>query len=53
MPFFAMDTSRDVVFVDQRGTGVSDLSCKGFPGLSDKPALRAAVQSCRERAPIG
>src|SRR5262249_28524297 len=34
---------------DQRGTGASDLSCPSFPGLGDKGALRAAVQSCLKR----
>lgn len=43
---FASDMSRDVVFIDQRGTGASNLTCPGFPSLSAKPALRAAVESC-------
>jgi pimeloyl-ACP methyl ester carboxylesterase len=38
---------RDVVYIDQRGTGGSNpLSCPPFPGLADKSALGASVQSC-------
>jgi pimeloyl-ACP methyl ester carboxylesterase len=46
MPLFSSDTSRDVVFIEQRGTRASNLSCPGFPGLNDKAALSAAVRSC-------
>jgi pimeloyl-ACP methyl ester carboxylesterase len=46
MPFFTLNTSRDVVFIDQRGTGASALTCPAFPGFGDKAALGAAVQSC-------
>lgn len=38
--------NRDVVFIDQRGTGSSNLTCPAFPGLGDKAALRASVESC-------
>jgi len=46
MPLFASDQSRDVVFIDQRGTGASNVTCPGFPDLSAKAALRASVRSC-------
>jgi len=42
-----LNLHRDLVFIDQRGTGQSNpLSCPAFPRLADKAALRAAVQSC-------
>jgi pimeloyl-ACP methyl ester carboxylesterase len=42
-----LNTHRDLVFIDQRGTGGSNpLNCPNFPGLADKPALRASVKSC-------
>ena len=38
---------RDLVFIEQRGTGSSNpLTCPAFPGLADKTALRARVESC-------
>ncbi len=46
MPLFALDQNRNVVFIDQRGTGASNVTCPGFPSLSPKAALRASVQSC-------
>jgi pimeloyl-ACP methyl ester carboxylesterase len=46
MSMFNWDTSRDVVFIDQRGTGPSGPTCPGFPSISDKAALREAVESC-------
>ncbi len=43
----SLNVHRDVVFIDQRGTGASNpLSCPAFPGLADKSALRASVRSC-------
>ena len=42
-----LNNHRDLVFIDQRGTGGSNpLTCPAFPGLSDKAALRASVKSC-------
>jgi pimeloyl-ACP methyl ester carboxylesterase len=46
MPLFALDQSRDVVFIDQRGTGASNVTCPAFPSLRAKAALRASVKSC-------
>ena len=47
-----LNLHRDLVFIDQRGTGQSNpLSCPAFPGLADKAALRASVQSCLARLP--
>jgi len=47
LPLFFFNTDRDLVFVDQRGTGDANaLTCPAFPGLSDKTALRAIVQQC-------
>jgi pimeloyl-ACP methyl ester carboxylesterase len=40
------NTSRDLVFIEQRGTGSSAMTCPGFPDSSDSAALRAAVESC-------
>ncbi|HZC71249.1 MAG TPA: alpha/beta hydrolase [Jatrophihabitans sp.] len=45
-PLFGAVTDRDVVFIDQRGTGASKLTCPAFPGLADKAALRTSVESC-------
>ena len=42
-----LNLHRDLVFIDQRGTGQSNpLTCPAFPGPADKAALRAAVRSC-------
>ena len=47
MPLFFFNLHRDLVFVDQRGTGGANaLTCPAFPGLSDKAALQASVQQC-------
>ncbi len=46
LPLFALNTSRDLVFIDQRGTGASNMTCPSFPSLSDEAALRASVESC-------
>ncbi|HTW06171.1 MAG TPA: alpha/beta fold hydrolase, partial [Acidimicrobiales bacterium] len=51
LPLFFFNTHRDLVFVDQRGTGgANELTCPAFysvlPELGDKPALRASVQQC-------
>jgi pimeloyl-ACP methyl ester carboxylesterase len=40
------NTSRDLVFIEQRGTGASALTCPAFPDASDSAALRSAVESC-------
>ena len=45
-PLFGSSTSRDLVFIDQRGTGASHLTCPAFPGLDNKVVLRASVESC-------
>ena len=45
-PLFGSVTDRDLVFIEQRGTGASNVTCKQFPGLDDKAALRNAVTSC-------
>ena len=38
---------RDLVFIEQRGTGQSNpLTCPAIPALADKAGLRARVQSC-------
>ncbi len=44
----SLNIHRDLVFIEQRGTGESNpLNCPIFPGsLADKPPLRAGVQSC-------
>ena len=43
----SLNAHRDLVFIEQRSTGQSNpLTCPDFPGLADKAALRAAVQSC-------
>ena len=45
-----LNVHRDLVFIEQRGTGQSGpLNCPGFPGLADKAALRASVESCLAR----
>jgi pimeloyl-ACP methyl ester carboxylesterase len=45
-PLLASNTSRDLVFIEQRGTGASAMACPAFPDLSDPAALRSAVESC-------
>jgi len=45
-PLIATDTSRDLVFIEQRGTGASKVTCPAFPGDLDKAVLRSAVESC-------
>jgi pimeloyl-ACP methyl ester carboxylesterase len=45
-----LNMHRDLVFIEQRGTGQSNpLTCPAFPALADKAALRARVQSCLAR----
>lgn len=48
LPLLELNTSRDVVFIEQRGTGKSNVSCPPFPGpsLANKSAIRASVKSC-------
>jgi pimeloyl-ACP methyl ester carboxylesterase len=42
-----LNLHRDLVFIEQRGTGQSNpLTCPAFPTLADKAALRASIQSC-------
>ena len=48
LPLFPLNTSRDLVFIDQRGTGASNMTCPSFPSLSDEPALHTSVESCLE-----
>jgi len=45
-PLLAPNTSRDLVFIEQRGTGASAMTCPAFPDGSDPAALGSAVQSC-------
>ena len=45
-PLLAANTGRDLVFIEQRGTGASNMTCPSFPDLSDKAALRSAIESC-------
>jgi pimeloyl-ACP methyl ester carboxylesterase len=41
-----LNIHRDLVFIEQRGTGGSNpLNSPAFPGLADKAALRASVES--------
>jgi pimeloyl-ACP methyl ester carboxylesterase len=44
----SLNVHRDLVFIEQRGTGQSNpLNCPIFAGsLADQPALRASIQSC-------
>jgi pimeloyl-ACP methyl ester carboxylesterase len=43
----SLNTHRDMVFIEQRGTGESNpLNCPAFPSLAGPAALRRAVQSC-------
>lgn len=46
LPLFGLNTTRDIVLIDQRGTGASNLTCPSFPSLSDEAALRTSVESC-------
>ncbi len=42
-----LNMHRDLVFIDQRGTGGSNpLTCPAFPGLADRSRLRASIESC-------
>jgi hypothetical protein len=45
-PLFASVTDRDLVFVEQCGTGASNVTCRLLPGLDDKTALDNAVATC-------
>jgi len=50
--FESLNLNRDMVFIEQRGTGESSpLNCPAFPPLADKAGLRAAVESCLARLP--
>ena len=42
------NTSRDLVFIEQRGTGASATTCPAFPDMTDPAELRSAVESCVE-----
>jgi pimeloyl-ACP methyl ester carboxylesterase len=48
-----LNVHRDLVFIEQRGTGQSNpLNCPEFAGsLADKAALRASVESCLAHLP--
>jgi len=48
----SLNLQRDLVFIEQRGTGQSSpLTCPAFPGLGDNAKLRAAVKSCLAHLP--
>jgi len=49
----SLNVHRDLVFIEQRGTGQSNpLNCPQFAGsLADKAALRASVESCLAHLP--
>jgi pimeloyl-ACP methyl ester carboxylesterase len=54
LPLLAgLNVHRDLVFIDQRGTGGSNpLNCPIFAGsLADKPAMRASIESCLAHLP--
>jgi pimeloyl-ACP methyl ester carboxylesterase len=51
IPELSLDTTRDYVFIDQRGTAASNLTCPAFPGLGDVSVLRAKVASCLSHTP--
>ena len=54
MPDLAgLNVHRDLVFIEQRGTGSSNpLNCPTFAGgLTDKPAMRASIESCLAHLP--
>jgi pimeloyl-ACP methyl ester carboxylesterase len=42
----AENDTRDLVLIEQRGTGESAMTCPTFPDGSDPAALESAVQSC-------
>ena len=48
-----LNVHRDLVFVEQRGTGSSNpLNCPIFSGsLADKPVMRASIQACLAALP--
>jgi len=45
-PLLAANTDRDLVFIEQRGTGASNVTCPTFPDLPDTAALQSAIESC-------
>ena len=49
----SLNVRRDLVFIEQRGTGQSNpLNCPTFSGsLADQPALRASIRSCLTHLP--
>jgi pimeloyl-ACP methyl ester carboxylesterase len=48
---FGLNQSRDLVFIDQRGTGGSNgLSCPTPPTLADPAQLRRSITSCLDSA---
>ena len=54
LPLLAdLNVHRDLVFVEQRGTGGSNpLNCPIFAGnLADKPVMRASIESCLTHLP--
>jgi pimeloyl-ACP methyl ester carboxylesterase len=50
IPELSLDTTRDDVFIDQRGTGASNLTCPELPGLVPPAMLRSKVAACVARA---
>ena len=53
MGLAGLNVHRDLVFVEQRGTGTSKpLNCPVFSGsLADKPVMRASIKSCLAHLP--
>ena len=45
-PLLGSASDRDLVFIEQRGTGASNLACPAFAGLDDITTLRRQVTSC-------
>ncbi len=45
IPELSLDPTRDAVFIDQRGTGASNLTCPALPGLGDPALLESRVAS--------
>jgi pimeloyl-ACP methyl ester carboxylesterase len=48
-PLFGAAPDRDLVFIDQRGTGASSLTCPAFPVGGARTVLRDSVQACLHR----
>jgi pimeloyl-ACP methyl ester carboxylesterase len=52
-PLLAANTDRDLVFIEQRGTGASNVTCPAFPDSSEKAALQSAIESCLASLHLG